>query len=324
MNACYRMAAEGGNITIGEGSCHGQNACYYSAQMDGESNIGNNSCHGKTPATTRDRTTESIIGDSSCYGAQSCYYSGVNGVSEIGDFACYGGRYLLLPRTERRRHSRATSPATVIMPATTAVSRGVSTIGISSCRANGACYYAGFDGNSTIGNLSCNDTDACAQNQGTIGVCEENSDIFACVVVTKEVTSGPTDMTFDFGGSLDPFHLADGESTYILASAGTRTVEEELPEGWQVTIECSGSASTTQGSSVVLQLTPGSLTECTFLNRLVPEVQSTRPPNIGAGLSGLFNGMPTPLPTAPSAVAPAATAPSISPPRTGDGGLAAN
>ena len=46
-----------------------------------------------------------------------------------------------------------------------------------------------------------------------------------------------------------------------------------------------------------------------------------RPPNIGAGLSGLFQGQPTALPTAPSAVAPAATAPTISPPRTGDGGL---
>jgi hypothetical protein len=51
--------------------------------------------------------------------------------------------------------------------------------------------------------------------------------------------------------------------------------------------------------------------------------QRPRPPNIGAGLSGLFNGQPTPLPTAPSAVAPApaATSPVITPPRTGDGGL---
>ena len=47
----------------------------------------------------------------------------------------------------------------------------------------------------------------------------------------------------------------------------------------------------------------------------------TQRPNIGAGLSGLFQGQPTPLPTAPSAVAPAATAPTISPPRTGDAGL---
>ena len=48
----------------------------------------------------------------------------------------------------------------------------------------------------------------------------------------------------------------------------------------------------------------------------------TQRPNIGAGLSGLFQGQPTPLPTAPSAVAPAATAPTISPPRTGEAGLA--
>ena len=48
---------------------------------------------------------------------------------------------------------------------------------------------------------------------------------------------------------------------------------------------------------------------------------ATRPPNIGAGLSGLFQGQPTPLPTTPSVSAPAATAPAITPPRTGDGGL---
>jgi hypothetical protein len=47
-----------------------------------------------------------------------------------------------------------------------------------------------------------------------------------------------------------------------------------------------------------------------------------RPPSIGAGLSGLFVGQPTPLPTAPAAVAPAATSPVITPPRTGDAGLA--
>jgi hypothetical protein len=55
--------------------------------------------------------------------------------------------------------------------------------------------------------------------------------------------------------------------------------------------------------------------ECTFVNR-------EERPNLGAGLSGLFAGQPTPLPTArPAAVAPAATAPSISPPRTGEAGL---
>jgi CSLREA domain-containing protein len=48
------------------------------------------------------------------------------------------------------------------------------------------------------------------------------------------------------------------------------------------------------------------------------EQASQRPPNIGAGLSGLFNGIPTPLPTAAHAVAPSAT---IRPPSTGDGGL---
>jgi hypothetical protein len=42
-------------------------------------------------------------------------------------------------------------------------------------------------------------------------------------------------------------------------------------------------------------------------------------PNIGAGLSGLFQGQPTPLPTT---AAPAAPSPVIRPPSTGDAGLA--
>jgi len=52
-----------------------------------------------------------------------------------------------------------------------------------------------------------------------------------------------------------------------------------------------------------------------------PTPAATRPPNIGPGLSGLFQGQPTRLPTAPSIVAPVATAPAIMPPRTGDAGL---
>jgi hypothetical protein len=48
---------------------------------------------------------------------------------------------------------------------------------------------------------------------------------------------------------------------------------------------------------------------------------SQRPPNIGAGLSGLFAGQPTPLPTA-AAPAPGAPSPVIRPPSTGDAGLA--
>jgi hypothetical protein len=47
--------------------------------------------------------------------------------------------------------------------------------------------------------------------------------------------------------------------------------------------------------------------------------QEDRRPNIGAGLSGLFQGQPTPLPTA---AAPAAPSPVIRPPSTGNAGLA--
>ena len=59
-----------------------------------------------------------------------------------------------------------------------------------------------------------------------------------------------------------------------------------------------------------------------------PRPTATRPPNISGGLSGLFTGQPTPLPQAaqPAARAggaPAATSPiAITPPRTGDAGLA--
>jgi hypothetical protein len=89
------------------------------------------------------------------------------------------------------------------------------------------------------------------------------------------------------------------------------------------------------GSRLLVELSPngdlevvgdlgGSFAGLTFVgacNRADQREERPRPPNIGAGLSGLFAGQPTPLPTAPSAVAPAATAPVITPPRTGDAGL---
>jgi hypothetical protein len=55
------------------------------------------------------------------------------------------------------------------------------------------------------------------------------------------------------------------------------------------------------------------------------EVQKTwvepQRPNIGAGLSGLFAGQPTPLPTAPAPAAATAPSQGIRPPSTGDAGL---
>lgn len=50
--------------------------------------------------------------------------------------------------------------------------------------------------------------------------------------------------------------------------------------------------------------------------------RNLRPPNIGAGLSGLFQGQPTPLPTA-SAPAPNSPGTPIRPPSTGDAALKA-
>ena len=58
-----------------------------------------------------------------------------------------------------------------------------------------------------------------------------------------------------------------------------------------------------------------------FCRTVTKTWEEPRRPNIGAGLSGLFAGQPTALPTAP---APAAVAPSqttIRPPSTGDAGL---
>jgi hypothetical protein len=75
----------------------------------------------------------------------------------------------------------------------------------------------------------------------------------------------------------------------------------------------------------------GSLPEPTPEPSSTPRVRptATRPPNIGGGLSGLFNGQPTPLPgssqagvQAGSPVSPSqASNAVITPPRTGDAGL---
>jgi hypothetical protein len=277
-------------------SCVGDFACYHASQGDGIASIGNDACHG----------------------ADACYYNGQdNGEGNIDDHSCHGDNACYYNGQD-----------------------GFSIIGINSCRSNAACYDAGKDGSSEIGNISCNAVEACQDNEVTIGNCQENDPIYACVIITKYVVSGPSVEKFDFTGSLETFTLGGGESEYILASLGTHSVEELLPEGWQVVIVCSGIGNSVEGSIVTLNLTSGLLVECTFSNStMLPEetppadptppaeetpalLPDRRPPNIGAGLSGLFAGQPTPLPTAPApASAPAATSP-ITPPRTGDGGLA--
>jgi hypothetical protein len=55
------------------------------------------------------------------------------------------------------------------------------------------------------------------------------------------------------------------------------------------------------------------------INAQEKEVEDHRPPNIGAGLSGLFSGQPTPLPV--PTTPPAASRAVISPPNTGEAGL---
>ncbi len=123
--------------------------------------------------------------------------------------------------------------------------------------------------------------------------------------------------------------LGGGEEVAIEFGCGIRVIERQEP-GWDlVDIVCDYF----EGYFVVRRETNGIMIlrdrssedsdsngsrndiRCTFVNR-------EERPNLGAGLSGLFAGQPTPLPTArPAAVAPAATAPSISPPRTGEAGL---
>jgi hypothetical protein len=166
--------------------------------------------------------------------------------------------------------------------------------------------------------------DACYQNQGTIGDCEHVIEDFVCIIITKEIVSGPRDTVFDFTGGYEPFSLGDGESYYILSAPGVRQVTEVLPPTWQQTgFDCEGGTITRSGTTATFNPSAGDFLRCTVSNAFRdPRSQNREVPNIGAGLSGLFNGQPTPLPTAPAAVAPAATSPVITPPRTGDGGLA--
>jgi hypothetical protein len=109
---------------------------------------------------------------------------------------------------------------------------------------------------------------------------------------------------------------ADAPSGYDNGESVTVGIQESSDSGLEYTYE--GPRPITDGLAICFYPEDANLSDC----RPAQREERPRPPNIGAGLSGLFAGQPTPLPTAPAAVAPAATSPVITPPRTGDAGLA--
>ena len=132
---------------------------------------------------------------------------------------------------------------------------------------------------------------------------------------------------FEFTSDLGDFKLTPGSTILLFPMPGSYEIQETVPDGWDlVDADCTGPGTfSLSGSTLSLSLTSPGEVHCTFSNRergLETPAPNRRPPNIGAGLSGLFAGQPTPLPTTvPAVVAPAAPAP-IRPPNTGDGGLA--
>jgi len=157
-------------------------------------------------------------------------------------------------------------------------------IGENSCNGTSACQA--FSGR--IGDNSCNETSACQATDGTIGDDSCNG-VSACGAMRSNIgdhSCNALSACQDGSGDIGDFSC-NGQSNCQQLDDDVGFCEENDPQ-----IDCPR-----------------------------PTPAPRQQPNIGAGLSGLFAGQPTPLPTAPSAVAPAANAPSISPPRTGDAGL---
>jgi hypothetical protein len=123
------------------------------------------------------------------------------------------------------------------------------------------------------------------------------------ITITKETYPKTSDFEFVFDSPFGPFELEDDESrTFTGLASGIYVIEERGVNGWLLAnVICNDSNSNRSGHSAFIELDPGQHVTCKFIN----ESAKTAP---------IDRKTPTPKPT------PAI----ISPPSTGDGGLAAN
>ena len=293
--------------TVGDGSCNGVGACVI---VDGE--VGANSCQGIQACIIVQPSGS--VGDNSCFTPGSCLIVS----DDLGD--CFENPGCLIELT------KTATPDTADASGGTVVAYRIRVEVLEDVFVNSIVdseYMLDVERQCSITGASGQDLPGLFPAGSGI-VCD----------YAYPLPSGPVGTTYDnvvtvnVGEECEIF-LPGVAATGVEGLVRQRIPDrEDLPEallGFDLNIQAepcaiAGGAGELTTSAITPGEQPGTVDVTAEASVLY--VAQVRRPNIGAGLSGLFAGQPTPLPTAPGAVAPAATAPTISPPRTGDGGLA--
>ena len=354
VQACFE-AGNQGEAQIGDESCNGEFACYETG-LAGFSVIGNGSCNFFSTTgsgaceDSGDDTGSSIIGENSCNDSEACSEAGEDGgESQIGDDSCDGEFACLDVGSSGGlsiigNNSCNLSGTVLISACENSGIKGSSIIGNGSCNGSDeACKDTGRNGSGDIGRYSCNTalTD-CFQNQSTIGDCLFNNvDPPPCVSIDFGVTKtalatslppGGANVTFevevensdpfaieltslvdDVFGNLDglgscstPQTIARGDSYTCSFTAFVDADHENTVEA-DATDEVGNSGTREDDASVAVAIAE-------------PTPTATARPSLGGALGAVVVGGAQQARENRAAAAQQ----SISPPSTGDAGLAAD
>jgi hypothetical protein len=289
--ACVSMSG-----SAGAGSCGGHQACVSS---DGD--IGANSCQGYQTCVSVDAGVS--IGDDSCFDFQSC----VSQATDVGNCEFNVGCNVVV--------TKVASPSSIPSAGGTPVQYTVRIEFLDEVVLNSI----------TDSEFDLIEAQHCRQGASPLGALPATFDEGTVIVCQYSYSPPPgaADTTYD---NVATVNVGEECPLLIPISVSDFIGDLDAPIELDVSVEAQACPIFTGTDLSVSAITPGEIEGTVDVTaeasvRYVTMVEERRPPNIGAGLSGLFAGQPTPLPTAPGAVAPAATAPTISPPRTGDGGL---
>jgi hypothetical protein len=310
--ACYGVGASSGPGSVGHGSCNGYQSCKYFAYQGPSGSIGNVSCNSEQACYG----SWGNVGDGSCNNIQTCCEEGepfCSGLDlDVGD--CENNNNT--PPGCNVEVTKSANPTSIPETGDTPVTY---TVRIDFLEDEDLNWVE----DDQFASLGLNPGTYCTlyEDDGTnLGPISLPSlfiiDQYIICTYTYEPPPGEAGDTHDNVFTANVGHPDCPEEPEGPTGAIGPTDHECGPVGPAAILpgEVPGTNDVTAEASVLyLEVLEPGPTPDTGRDPVRP-----RPPNIGAGLSGLFNGMPTPLPTAPSAVAPSTT---IRPPNTGDGGV---
>jgi hypothetical protein len=332
ISACVGLGA---NAIIGENSCNELQSC---VSLNGT--VGDNSCNevqscvsltGDVGDFSCNQVQSCVsltgnVGDRSCASVQSC----VSLSGDIGDDSCWTTQICvafsgILGDCERNpacdvELTKKADPSTIPSTGGTTVNYSIQ------IEFTGDVQLNSITDDQYILNPSseCDVVNPSGQNAGHPSLPQSLSDGWS--VVCEYETEPPAG---DSEGSvINVVTINIGIGAYSCTTASLLSISdipgiaalqlapvEVSPSACLVGTEIGASAVTPNGDGTI------DITAEASVRYVAERRNEPQRPNIGAGLSGLFVGQPTPLPTTPpSAVMPAS--PTIRPPNTGSGGLA--